>query len=411
MMPLAGTSSLDQIPGPSTYDASRTLHTIVKPTRLNYAQNPAFQVSGTAWNGTGNGVLSYDGTVIYPLGGAYDGQAVSTLTQSGKVTIATGNGGVTQTLTGLNTGDTYTASMYVLPGPGILDFQLSAGRAVSPSAATGAELNPAVPVSLPPNQYGNTGITYYVAAAGSDTNNGLSPQTAFATIARCNTLILRPGDAILFEGGATFAGAQLALSWAGTQVDPIVIGSWGTGYATLTYSGGHCIYGLNVGGYLITNLNITGPGGTPAYCGVRFHCNGGGQLPRVIITSCVISGWHVRLPAGRRGHRSTAGTASTSPAAASPAAITAASTFAGPLSPRPHRPGAIATSGSRTAPYPGTPAPARSPVRHRAWLPPALVRRRPCQRLLGPRQRRQQRMRHRRARRHPPDRLQEPVPA
>lgn len=133
-MPLAGTGSTDQTPAPSTYDPPRTLHLTVKPTRLNFTQNPAFQAAGI-WSGAGNGTLTYDPQVIYPLGGAYDGQPLTNLVQSGKVTIASGNGGTTQQLGGLFTGDTYIASVYVRPGPGIADFQVTAGSGTSASIA------------------------------------------------------------------------------------------------------------------------------------------------------------------------------------------------------------------------------------------------------------------------------------
>lgn len=138
-MPLAGTASVDATPAPTGYDPSRTLHTIVKPARLNFAQNPAFQGAGT-WTGSGNGSLSYDPQVTYPLGGAYDGQVLTTYTQSGLATVGNGYGGVTQQLAGLFTGDTYIASIYVLPGTGILDFQLTAGNGVSAPVATGSDL-------------------------------------------------------------------------------------------------------------------------------------------------------------------------------------------------------------------------------------------------------------------------------
>lgn len=139
MMPLA--SSADQTPAPSAYDASRTLHTIIRPARLNYTQNPAFQGTGI-WSGSGNGTLTYDPAVVYPLGGAFDGQTLTTYTQSGKVTVSSGYGGCTQQLAGLFTGDTYIASIYVMPSAGILDFQLTAGSGTStPIADTdGSEL-------------------------------------------------------------------------------------------------------------------------------------------------------------------------------------------------------------------------------------------------------------------------------
>ncbi len=52
-----------------------------------------------------------------------------------------------------------------------------------------------------------TGKTIYVSSIhGSDSNDGLSPETPFATLPSLNKIAIVPGDAILFERGSIFRG-------------------------------------------------------------------------------------------------------------------------------------------------------------------------------------------------------------
>lgn len=50
------------------------------------------------------------------------------------------------------------------------------------------------------------GTAYYVSNTGNDTNNGLSPQTAWATLNAVNTANLSAGDGVYFERGGTWRG-------------------------------------------------------------------------------------------------------------------------------------------------------------------------------------------------------------
>ena len=85
----------------------------------------------------------------------------------------------------------------------------------------------AVPTAYP-------GVTYYVSPAGSDSNSGTSPSQSWRTVQRVNSAALAPGDAVLFQGGATFSDNTLMPSVSGAGNDPIVYGSYGSGQATLT---------------------------------------------------------------------------------------------------------------------------------------------------------------------------------
>ncbi len=58
------------------------------------------------------------------------------------------------------------------------------------------------------------GIKYYVSADGSDENDGLSPETAWKTIAKVNSATLTGNDAVLFRRGDTFRGAVISRAGA-----------------------------------------------------------------------------------------------------------------------------------------------------------------------------------------------------
>jgi hypothetical protein len=100
---------------------------------------------------------------------------------------------------------------------------------------------------------------YYVSPTGSDSNSGLEPRRSWQTIDKLNRTTFRPGDRILFQGGATFNGMlQLDASDRGTAIAPIVIASYGTGRATINAGTNSGIFIYNSAGYRIENLKIQG---------------------------------------------------------------------------------------------------------------------------------------------------------
>src|SRR4051812_47850304 len=48
--------------------------------------------------------------------------------------------------------------------------------------------------------------TYYVNTSGSDSASGTSTGSAWKTINRVNSQVLKAGDKVLFQGGQTFSG-------------------------------------------------------------------------------------------------------------------------------------------------------------------------------------------------------------
>lgn len=88
---------------------------------------------------------------------------------------------------------------------------------VHPSAISAVQ----TPVSI------SSDTVYYVSSSGgSDTNNGLSPETAFKTIAQVNALNLQPGDQVLFKCGDTWRGEMLRITKSGTAGNPILYSSY-----------------------------------------------------------------------------------------------------------------------------------------------------------------------------------------
>jgi len=71
--------------------------------------------------------------------------------------------------------------------------------------------------------------TYYVAAAGSDTNSGTSPATPWQTIAKLNGSTLLPGDSVLFNRGDAWYGTSLVVPSSGSSGSPITFGAYGSG--------------------------------------------------------------------------------------------------------------------------------------------------------------------------------------
>ncbi len=73
-----------------------------------------------------------------------------------------------------------------------------------------------------------SGATYYIDPTGSDSNDGLTTGTAWATPRKVTTSTFLAGDAILLKAGSTFT-TNLVVPSSGSIGSPITIGSYGTG--------------------------------------------------------------------------------------------------------------------------------------------------------------------------------------
>lgn len=68
--------------------------------------------------------------------------------------------------------------------------------------------------------------TYYVnPTIGTDTNDGLSEESAFASLSAVNQLTLNPGDRVLLANGSVFQSQFLQIRDSGTKEHPIEIGN------------------------------------------------------------------------------------------------------------------------------------------------------------------------------------------
>jgi hypothetical protein len=71
--------------------------------------------------------------------------------------------------------------------------------------------------------------TYFVAAAGSDSNSGTTSASPWQTIAKVNASTFLPGDSILFNRGDAWYGTSLVAPSSGTNGSPITFGAYGSG--------------------------------------------------------------------------------------------------------------------------------------------------------------------------------------
>jgi hypothetical protein len=74
--------------------------------------------------------------------------------------------------------------------------------------------------------------TYYVATSGSDSANGTTVGTPWATIGKVNSWVFVPGDSLLFNGGDSFAG-ELIWVTSGIQSARCTISWYGIGQPTI----------------------------------------------------------------------------------------------------------------------------------------------------------------------------------
>jgi hypothetical protein len=104
---------------------------------------------------------------------------------------------------------------------------------------------------------------YYYSTHGDDSSGDGSLLRPLRSMAKAGALSLNPGDRMLFEGGAVFDG-NLVLNQhgAGRPEQPVYIGSFGNGRATIRAGEGTGVQVRNAGGVIIENLVIEGAGST-----------------------------------------------------------------------------------------------------------------------------------------------------
>ena len=101
---------------------------------------------------------------------------------------------------------------------------------------------------------------YHISPTGDDAANGTAARP-WKSVSRANSQKLRPGDRLLFQGGANFLGSLvLRAEDAGTPTKPVIIGSYGNGKAHIEAGAGSAVLVENAGGIEIENLVVSGAG-------------------------------------------------------------------------------------------------------------------------------------------------------
>jgi len=139
--------------------------------------------------------------------------------------------------------------------------------------------------------------TYYVDAVnGDDSQSGASESAAWRSVSRVGAHDLGPGDRVLFRAGQTFVGTvELGAQDAGTPENPVVVGSFGGGRATINAGAGRGVSVYNAGGVEVRDLNVAGAGyeGGNRRSGIEFYTDLGGtrKLSHVRVANVEVSGF------------------------------------------------------------------------------------------------------------------------
>ena len=150
------------------------------------------------------------------------------------------------------------------------------------------------------------GTTYFVSPLGSNSNDGISSTTPWQSSTKVNATTLHPGDTVSFQGGQTFTGCLVFSNTnipTSTPTNPIVVGSYGTGNATLVSNCPGTASGTNgpksalvtidhVSGFTLQNL-ILSAGTTTTQYGVLVQNSQGGTADTITIQNNDIFGFHI----------------------------------------------------------------------------------------------------------------------
>ena len=120
---------------------------------------------------------------------------------------------------------------------------------------------------------------YYVKNGGSDSANGLSDATAWATPSKVTSSMskFQPGDSILFKKGSTWTNASITIGRAGIAGKNIIISSFGSGAKpVLSAQAGMAVISLSAAGrgyWTVDDLDLratTPPSGLGQSTGIYF---------------------------------------------------------------------------------------------------------------------------------------------
>ena len=153
--------------------------------------------------------------------------------------------------------------------------------------------------------YAENSAYYIDSQMGSDRADGRSEQRAWKTLANVNALTFEPGDKVLFKSGGSWVG-QLQLKGAGTEGNPIQVGSYGKGKAPLIAGAGKedsAVLLQNGSHWVVEDLEVTNtiPGGKRRnrMKGVWVEANAGGVFKNITLRRLYVH--HVSGDWDRRG--------------------------------------------------------------------------------------------------------------
>ncbi|NUP17505.1 MAG: right-handed parallel beta-helix repeat-containing protein [Streptomyces sp.] len=144
--------------------------------------------------------------------------------------------------------------------------------------------------------------TYYVSAGGDDSAQGTSKDDAWRSLARAGRAQLRPGDRLLLAGGDRFTGTiTVGGDEAGSAEQPVILGSYGSGRATIVATDSAGISVHNTAGVEIRDLVLRGRGTARSHqAGVNLYhdTSDGGRLRHVTVSDIDASGFQVGIGVG-----------------------------------------------------------------------------------------------------------------
>lgn len=167
-------------PTPSTYDTPRAVHTIIKPTRMNYCPNPSGAVSTSGWYLLGSAstlAQSSSGVTSSAVSGALDAYSVSA-----HIISTSGVDGLGISIADLILGDTYVVSAWVMtPSAGFLDVTASCSGGQASSFQQGTAYGTGVDFNVGP--YGGVNVE-------TDMTSGTWYNPTFTFVAEYSTVQL-----------------------------------------------------------------------------------------------------------------------------------------------------------------------------------------------------------------------------
>ncbi|NOR73722.1 MAG: hypothetical protein GQ525_01045, partial [Draconibacterium sp.] len=106
-------------------------------------------------------------------------------------------------------------------------------------------------------------VIYISSSSGDDSNSGLTPETAFKTLGKINSLDLLPGDSLFFKSGDTFVGKLSIVNESGSSEKPILVSNYGDGDLPVFDGDGYlaAIHVVNSSYLHFSNIEIKNDGG------------------------------------------------------------------------------------------------------------------------------------------------------